>query len=356
MFIRVKLFSSIPHPLWYCIPQSWVLQTVSDKIESFDLAHMIGTIVRVPFRNSTKLGLVIETCIKFDVPVSFTIKEAISRERIPDDPFYWKFVKTVAHYYHIEPFDLIKRLHVMLQSKAKFDYDSVSNEIKDGQSQVVMLTNEQQQVYDYVAHEMELNRYAPTLIHGVTGAGKTEVYKRLISTAHASGKSVILLLPEVSLALNFERILSAQLPTHIPIFGFHSAASVREKKKLWSMLCADISHQQPVVIIGVHLPMLLPIPNLGLIIIDEEHDVGFQEKKHPKINSKEVGILRAHIHNIAIVLGSATPSLSSLYNTKHKNWKLFSISKRFAGAFPKVKIVSLSQKKQRRSFWVSSEL
>src|SRR3990170_3968547 len=331
MFIRVKLFSSIPHPLWYCIPQSWVLQTVSDKIESFDLAHMIGTIVRVPFRNSTKLGLVIETCIKFDVPVSFTIKEAISRERIPDDPFYWKFVKTVAHYYHIEPFDLIKRLHVMLQSKAKFDYDSV-------------------------AHEMELNRYAPTLIHGVTGAGKTEVYKRLISTAHASGKSVILLLPEVSLALNFERILSAQLPTHIPIFGFHSAASVREKKKLWSMLCADISHQQPVVIIGVHLPMLLPIPNLGLIIIDEEHDVGFQEKKHPKINSKEVGILRAHIHNIAIVLGSATPSLSSLYNTKHKNWKLFSISKRFAGAFPKVKIVSLSQKKQRRSFWVSSEL
>ena len=104
------------------------------------------------------------------------------------------------------------------------------------------------------------------------------------------------------------------------------------------------------------MPILLPIANLGLIIVDEEHEVGYQEKKHPKINSKEAAVLRAHMLKIPILLGSATPSLSSLHNVKTRGWHFFQLKQRFSGAFPAVKTVILNNKKRRTSFWISTEL
>ena len=106
----------------------------------------------------------------------------------------------------------------------------------------------------------------------------------------------------------------------------------------------------------MHLPSLLPINNLGLIIVDEEHEIGYQEKKHPKINSKEAALLRAQILKIPILLGSATPSISSLYNVKHKKWNFFQLKQRFKGVFPTIKIVELPDKKDRKNFWISKEL
>jgi primosomal protein N' (replication factor Y) len=102
--------------------------------------------------------------------------------------------------------------------------------------------------------------------------------------------------------------------------------------------------------------VLLPISNLGLIIVDEEHEVGYQEKKHPKVNSKEAAIWRAHMNGIPILLGSATPSLTSLDNVKTKGWHFFELKERFAGIFPTVKTVSLKDAKNRRNFWITTEL
>ncbi len=113
---------------------------------------------------------------------------------------------------------------------------------------------------------------------------------------------------------------------------------------------------KPIVIIGVHLPVFLPLANLGLIIVDEEHEIGYQEKKHPKINSKEAAIWRAQLYNIPIVLGSATPSVQTLHNVKTKGWHFFQLKKRFGGSFPVVKTVLLSDKKERKNFWISDVL
>jgi len=101
---------------------------------------------------------------------------------------------------------------------------------------------------------------------------------------------------------------------------------------------------------------MLPISNLGCIIIDEEHDIGFQEKKHPHINTKEAALLRAQLLGIPIVLGSATPSISSLYQVAENGWQLFKIQQRFAGAFPQVTLVHLHQERKRREFWISPQL
>jgi len=106
------------------------------------------------------------------------------------------------------------------------------------------------------------------------------------------------------------------------------------------------------------LPIVLPIVNLGLIIIDEEHEQGFREKRAPYLNSKEIALWRAFVCKIPIILGSATPSLISLYNVERKGWKLFRLTKRFAGAFPVIEKVILSDKegKRRKNFWISEPL
>lgn len=163
----------------------------------------------------------------------------------------------------------------------------------------------------------------------------------------------LLSLPEVSLALEFEQRLRKEFSETIPLFSFHSATSAKNKKIVWQQLLDG----KPVVIIGVHLPVLMPIANLGLIIIDEEHEVGYQEKKHPKINTKEAALWRAKIAQIPILLGSATPSLATLYNVKTRGWDIFHLHQRFAGSFPQIKTVSLLEKKERRkNFWITQEL
>jgi primosomal protein N' (replication factor Y) len=162
----------------------------------------------------------------------------------------------------------------------------------------------------------------------------------------------MLFLPEISLAFQFEKLLRAQLPSTISIHSFHSGTALKQKRLLWQ----DLLEKKPVLIIGVHVPILLPIENLGLIIIDEEHEVGYQEKKHPKINTKEAALLRAQITNIPILLGSATPSIASLNQVQQKKWHFFQLTKRFAGTFPTVKTVLLNEKKERKNFWVSDEL
>jgi primosomal protein N' (replication factor Y) len=188
-------------------------------------------------------------------------------------------------------------------------------------------------------------------LHGVTGSGKTEVYKHLFLDALNKNKSSLLLLPEVTLAIAFENRLKAELP-NAPIYGFHSGKSPKEKKEVWNHL----HKKTPIILIGVHLPVLLPIPNLGVIVIDEEHEVGYQEKKHPKINSKEAAIIRAQCSNIPIVLGSATPSIQTLHSVKTKKWAFFQLKKRFAGTLPTVQVVSLTENKNRKQFWISKEL
>ncbi|MDR3549777.1 MAG: primosomal protein N', partial [Candidatus Babeliales bacterium] len=244
-----------------------------------------------------------------------------------------------------------KRVQQFLMEK-EMDDVIMPTAIQEYAPALVQLTDEQQAVVDGVSPYLITPVYKPTVLHGVTGSGKTEVYKTLITQNFDLKKNSLLMLPEVTLAIQFEKLLRAQLPAHIPIFSFHSATTTKNKRLLWHALLT----QQPILIIGVHLPILLPLPNLGLIIIDEEHEIGYQEKKHPKVNTKEAAIWRASMHGIPIILGSATPSISTLYNVQTKGWDFYQLKKRFAGSFPTIQTVFLNDKKQRRNFWISPQL
>jgi len=340
MFIKVRLLKGFSRPLTYKVPENWTKQ------------NLVGKIVRVPIRNRETSALVLNQFAK--TQEKFEIREAITIEKFPQDINYDQFINKLAQYHQIPKLHFLQRTRTFLEQANKSVRSTSKKDLEKNNKilKKIKLTQEQQKVTNFLQEKITEQIYQPTVLHGVTGSGKTEVYKKLITHTVELGKSTLLLLPEVTLAIQFEKIMREQLPENIEIHSFHSATTVKNKKIAWKKLLDGA----PVLIIGVHIPVLLPIANLGFIIVDEEHETGYQEKKHPKINTKDAAIMRAHINKIPILLGSATPSLPSLYNAKKNNWKFFQLKKRFSGNFPEIKTVYLSDKKIRRNFWISQEL
>ena len=345
MFVQVKLLQGFSKLLTYKIPTNW------------NNTNLKGSIITVPLKNKTVPALVLKTFANQPMDTTFTIKQAIAKDHLPNDIYYNHFIKKISRFYFVNETHFYQRIkHFIYKNRTSISKNQqfyTQKKESNYKTQKVILTKEQQNIFDYINPFIKKPRYSPGLIHGVTNSGKTEIYKKLIIESLTQNKFALLLLPEVSLCLQFQHLLKKQLQNYnISILSFHSASKAQEKKELWQ----NLIEQKPCLIIGVHLPIILPIPNLGLIIVDEEHEVGFQEKKHPKINSKEIALWRAQIYNIPIILGSATPSLNSLYNTKKHNWKLFKLTKRFSGNFPQIQKVLLTSKQKRTSFWVTKEL
>jgi len=336
MFITVRLLNTFSKELTYAVPKD-----LCDQI-------IVGTIVQVPLQRRLEAAMVVLINDPLIV-YPFKIRPIDSIFPFPADMTYHKFATQLSALHQINPLYILKRVKNFLTEK---EDEEIAIEIPEiALLKQILLTDEQQVAYQAIMHDIEQQKYQVTVLHGVTGSGKTEVYKKLFSSAIAAGKTAILLLPEVSLAIQFEKLLRAQMQ-QIEIFGFHSATMVKQKRILWQALL----HNKPCIIIGVHLPIFLPIENLGIIIVDEEHDSGYQEKSHPKIHSRNAALLKASLLKIPVVLGSATPSISSLWNVQSRSWRLLTLKNRFAGQFPLVQVVALSDKKERKNFWISSQL
>ena len=338
MYINVKLLNGFKESLTYKVPDNWGTQDLE------------GTLVKVPLQKRYEYAYIEKSFTHLPDNVTYVIKDAADRDLLPIDPTYLPFLKKLSHYYALDVLSFLRRLKKFLQEK-EHQSPTVST-IQELETKETVLTADQQVIVEAITPHITQGNYYPALIHGVTNLGKTEIYKKLIMHGWNEGKGTVLLFPEVSLAVQFTRLLRNQLSNTVDLFSFHSATSVTEKKALWRHLLAN----KPAIIIGVHLPLLLPISKLGLIIIDEEHDIGFQEKRHPKIHTKEAALLRAQCSSIPLIAGSATPSITSLYNVKHKGWHLFELHKRFAGSFPTINVVKLTDKKPRKTFFISNEL
>ena len=339
MYITVRLLNGFQKPLLYKLSGSTLTPS------------LVGSIVTVPLQKRFEPAIVINARNQLTYTVDFVIREVQVNEIKQIDDQYFKFIQTLSTYYHTDVIHFAKRIQQFVTQKQTITAQPITAPtIK----KACTLTTEQETIYAACTQTLTQQIFFPALIHGVTGSGKTEIYKKLLIDCTTHNKTALFLVPEVNLALQFEQLLRAQLPHDITIISFHSATSAKDKKRLWHFITERI----PIVIIGVHLPILLPIANLGLIIVDEEHEAGYQEKKHPKINSKEAALIRAQQYKIPIILGSATPSISSLHNAKQKKYAFFQLKKRFAGNFPTIRVVHLSNatKKKRPNFWISQEL
>ncbi|MEL0269005.1 MAG: primosomal protein N', partial [bacterium] len=179
--------------------------------------------------------------------------------------------------------------------------------------------------------------YSSNLLHGVTGSGKTEIFIEIIKTVKKLGKCSIVLIPEISLtsqiAGRFKQVFGDDMAL------WHSQLSKSQRAKTWR----DINDGTCKIVIGARSAIFSPVKNLGLIIVDEEHDSSYkQDSPSPRYHARDVAIMRSKIEKCTVVLSSATPSLETFYNYKLKKYNYLTLSKRYGDAlYPKVRVVDL---------------
>ena len=203
----------------------------------------------------------------------------------------------------------------------------------------LILTKEQQEAFDKIKIYMDLGEYEQFLIFGVTGSGKTEIYMQLIAEAVEKGQTAIMLVPEISLTPQMvDRFISRFGEKIIAVL--HSKLSVGERYDQWN----KIKNGEAKIVIGPRSALFAPVKNLGLIIIDEEHDNSYKSEMSPRYNAKEVANYIAKKNNIPLILGSATPDIRSYYAAEHGKMVKFELTKRANDSkLPDVEIVDLRQ-------------
>jgi primosomal protein N' (replication factor Y) (superfamily II helicase) len=190
------------------------------------------------------------------------------------------------------------------------------------------------------------------LLHGVTGSGKTQIYIKLIEKAFNQGKQVLYLLPEIALTTQIIRRLQIHFGGNITIY--HSKFNNHERVELWH----KVRTGSVKIILGARSSLLLPFNNLGLIIVDEEHDTSYkQQEPAPKYNARDTAIFYALKNNAKVLLGSATPSIESYFNAKQGKYGLVTLAERFGGLqLPNITFVDTKQINQKGKVLLSPQL
>lgn len=183
---------------------------------------------------------------------------------------------------------------------------------------------EQQQAINAVV--ADLGRFAVSLLQGVTGSGKTEVYMQIIAAALARDLQVLVLLPEITLTPQLEQRFRARF--NVPMVCFHSKLNDSQRLQAW----LSMQQGEAAIMLGTRSALFTPLPRAGLIILDEEHDSSFKQQEGFRFSARDVAIARGKMLNVPVLLGSATPSLESLFNAAQQRYRLLPLSARAGSA------------------------
>ena len=177
----------------------------------------------------------------------------------------------------------------------------------------------------------------PTLLHGVTGSGKTEVYLRAAEKVLRAGRQALVLVPEINLTPQLEARFAARFPGHRMV-SLHSALTPPQRLRHWLQ-----AHQgQADLILGTRLAVFASLPRLGLIVVDEEHDPSFKQQEGARYSARDLAVYRAHLEKVPVLLGSATPSLETWQHTLSGRYRCLTLGRRVGdGAMPRVRIFDM---------------
>jgi primosomal protein N' (replication factor Y) len=190
-----------------------------------------------------------------------------------------------------------------------------------------VLTPAQASVLTQIEQQMNAACYSAFLLHGVTGSGKTEIYMRAMNRALSLDRSAMMLVPEIALTPVFSRRLRARFGDQVAIF--HSSLQKGERFDEWTRVRNGVAR----VVIGTRSAVFAPVKNLGLIVVDEEHESTYRQQESPYYNARDVAIVRAQKESATVVLGSATPSLESFHNARKGKYHFVALPERI-GARP----------------------
>jgi primosomal protein N' (replication factor Y) (superfamily II helicase) len=227
----------------------------------------------------------------------------------------------------------------------RFEVGRLNSKV-DGLSEFKPLAEQQQLALNELHSSMATNTV--TLLHGVTGSGKTEIYVQLIQEQLDMGKQVLFLLPEIALTTQLIQRLSAYFGEQIGVY--HSKFNQNERVEIWNTVLKNDPAKFR-IILGARSSIFLPYRDLGLIIVDEEHESSFKQyDPSPRYNARDAAIVLAHLHSAKVILGSATPCMESYYNATTGKYGLVELNVRFGGlAMPEILCADVKKERRQKS-------
>ena len=297
-----------------------------------------GIRVLVPFGNKKLVGIVVKKNINSHlIEKSESIKDVISiiDKHTCFNSSIFNTILWASEYYH-HPigevfFSFIPPILRKVNDKTISALGETSKYKINEQDKIFKLTNEQKSILLKLS---KIRKFKPSLIYGVTGSGKTEIYLQLAEKFLLENKSILVLVPEINLIPQLVKRFQNRFDGDVGIY--HSKQTPNQRLKVWlKSKFGDIK-----IVIGTRSSVLMPLQNLGAIIVDEEHDQSYKQSEGFKFSGRDLSIKRAQLENVPIFLGSATPSLQTLKLVKEKKYERYDLLRRVDGNKPP-KLISL---------------
>lgn len=289
-----------------------------------------GIRIRVPFQSRTLIGILIEVVNESTIAYG-KLKNAL--EVLDDQSVLtqdvYKICKWASEYYHYSLGEVLSNALPTLIRKGKL----LTAPQTPGEDPLQVSSTTEPRLNLNPAQKNAINKiitpqnqFKVFLLDGVTGSGKTEVYLQTMEKILEAGKQVLMLVPEISLTPQTLDRFRARFS--VPIIALHSGYTEKQRFTGWLAACTG----EAKIVIGTRSAVFTPFANLGLIIVDEEHDPSFKQQDRFRYHARDVAVMRANLNQIPIVLGSATPSLESLLNVKRERYELLSLPERAGDA------------------------
>ncbi len=299
-----------------------------------------GIRVKVPFQRRELIGILQGVTNRTDVPLDKLkpIIEVLDLEPILSKELL-ELCQWAADYYHYSLGEVYSAaLPALLRKGKPLELKEKKRAAKTLVNPApLVLNNEQQTAVTAITHAK--NTYQTFLLDGVTGSGKTEVYLQAIEKFLANEKQILVLVPEIGLTPQTIQRFTERF--NVPVVALHSGLTERERLNAW----LNAKNNTAKIVIGTRSAVFTPFENLGLIIVDEEHDLSFKQQEGFRYHARDIAIMRAHFNNIPIVLGSATPSLESLHNATQNRYHTLRLQERAGGAkLPGFEVLDIRKK------------
>ena len=300
-----------------------------------------GIRLEVPFGKRSKIAFLIAISTESEYP----IEKLKPITRIIDDaPLLGccdlKLLHWVANYYHHPIGEVMSAAFPVALRQGKDTIIKKLPKISDNKTKTspLICNDAQQQAIDAIS--ATLGEFNVFVLDGVTGSGKTEVYMQLIQTVLNRGQQILVLVPEITLTPQLQQRFEQRFSTHIAIS--HSKITDLQRKNAWLLMQSGVCS----LLLGTRSALFTPLPNIGLIILDEEHDSSFKQQEGFRFSARDVAVMRGKLASVPVVLGSATPSLESLYNVKLQRYQHLQLPERAGNALPPlVQILDIRQQK-----------
>jgi len=342
--LRIAIDSPLDFPLDY----RW------SEDKSDGLLPKVGQLVLVPFGRREVVGLIISVLENTDVPVA-KLKDVLAvRTQIPPLEESWLALCQFAADYYQRPLGevALPGLPKNLRTAKTTAIDRALKKLEKAApahdatptARPTLNTAQQQAVDSIVAAK----GYTPILLYGVTGSGKTEVYLQAAAQTLASsdaedhGAQILILVPEINLTPQLEENVRARFPG-VSVATLHSGLAEGERLAHW--MAAHTGRAR--IVLGTRLAILASLPNLKLIVIDEEHDPSYKQQEGLRYSARDLAVWRAHQLNIPIVLGSATPSLETWQHAQSSRYRMLELRTRAVpdAVLPKVRVIDMERDK-----------